>query len=189
MASPEGFSIGINETQYLANGVRVSSAGKFEERERPGETALHEAEHAVVAEENGTAVVSATIVPGEGYSGLTMLSKTDAVAAAAPHSNGRRGTSWDMQIVRRMGSESAAIHAAQHILAGNKEKVDEVASILEKKKTIGRTEVRDAMDGVYKKEREAVTVWLRDPAGRERKLTDVRVVEGKLIIPGEWVTL
>jgi hypothetical protein len=189
MASPEGFSLGINETKYFASGFRLSSFGSSETTITPGETALHEAEHAVVAEDNGTAALSATIVAGEGYLGLTQLSRSDPVAAAAPHANGRDGTGWDMHIVRSHGNEHGSLHAAKHILAGSKEKVFEVASVLQEKKTIGRSEIRSAMEGEYKRKREAVTVWLRDPKGNERKLTDLKVEKGRVMIPGEWVTI
>ena len=109
----------------------------------------HEADHVVVGVENGTPVVLATIVPNaaNGSLGETHFSRPDAVAAAAPHARGRRGTGYDMHIVAALGvSESSAMATASRILSANQHKVDEVAAELAEKKTLNRWEILEAMD-------------------------------------------
>ena len=107
----------------------------------PGRTATHEAMHVIGAKKNRTGVESATIVAGDGYLGLTILSKPDAVAAMAPHSMGAGGTGHDVFIAGHIGNAGAAESAARGIIRSNMDEVHAVAVALEKKKTITSADI------------------------------------------------
>jgi len=81
MRGPEG-AVSINQTKYYDR-FRVTVESLPAKRKTGGSTAIHEARHAVAAIANGTAVKSATIVPGPGYLGLTELSRPDPCSCSS----------------------------------------------------------------------------------------------------------
>lgn len=116
---------------------------------RASATALHEARHAVTAERNGTSVLYATVVPGNGSLGLTALSSFDATAAAAPHAYGDGGTSADVLMIQEAGhSVESAGAAARSILASREAQlmVDAVATALDRHGTVGGNDIRGIME-------------------------------------------
>src|SRR5690349_20517754 len=92
---PHNFNIEANRPpQALMPGI-IASLEMLEQkpqRKPTNGTARHEAKHVVAAMETGTSVSKVTIIPGEGYLGLTVLSSPNAIAALAPHSTGESGT-------------------------------------------------------------------------------------------------
>ncbi len=191
MRSPEAM-IGVDQTQYI-NNFRISvSMAKLETPQVPlGDTAIHEAKHAVAAIHNGTDVRSVTISPGPGYLGLTELSRPDAVAAAAPHATGCSGTGHDVHIVGAMGHDIDSVSSiARSIIANNYDQVEAVALHLEEKRTISGYDVLGAMHGVTKEKKtsEKATVFMKAPDGSER-LAKVDVQNDKVMVPGEWMRL
>lgn len=170
------------------NGFRVEAHALHRRKPTPSETAYHEAEHSVVAEKNGTFVKRATIVPGPGYGGLTEMTRPDPIAAAAPHAQGRSGTSYDVFIIGLMGvSVGSAASAAQSILRGNQEHVEAVASELEDKRTLSGEEIRQVMTDVEKGKE--VVVFIRSPKGEEQRISERSRHKAPVEIPKELVTL
>ncbi|GEM_PF-3363308 len=194
MRGAETLSIPVTEkAKYFPDGTIVGVTAEKKEKKRtiPGGTAKHEAMHAVAAEENGTSVSLATIVPGEGYLGLTVLSRPDAVAAAAPHAHGHSGTSHDMKIVEFMGvSPSAASNAARNIIGRNSHKVEAVASHLQDNKSLSGFEVRNTMSDAEEELRNPVyeaIVTVKNPLGEVRKFDRIEARNSTVMVPGEWV--
>ena len=177
------FDIAIGKTNYI-DGLQIS-INRTRRKVSPSGTAIHEAKHVVAARHNGTGIRMATIHPGVGYSGMTELSRPDAVAALAPHATGEGGTSWDVQIAEDIGSAGAA-GAARAIINSNMEEVFAVAEALEEQKTITGTGVEKAISDMDK---EDVSISIVDVAGNFKELSQT-VTKGEiLMIPGEWVTL
>ncbi len=167
--NPEAFSISVGQKVHLDNGVQVEAWFLRPRRLTPGDTAEHEAKHAVVAEKNGTSVETVTIIPGPGYYGLTRLARPDPVAAAAAHADGHSGTSHDVFIIGLMGAGvGSAMGAAAGILGTSREEVEEVAARLEDKKSMGGHEVREAMADA--KKGKEVVVFMRSPDGKRKTI-------------------
>jgi hypothetical protein len=159
----------------LENGVKVLARviDDKPKRPNPGNTALHEAKHALIAEKRGNTVKRVSIMPTADYNGVTELSRPDPVAAAGPHADGMSGTGWDVHIIRAMGTdEHTAGAAAKSILSGNEEEVYSIAQLLEERGAIGSGEVRSAMDEVHQPKREKVELRIIDPKGEEKTLNE-----------------
>lgn len=185
------YFIGVNQTQYI-NDSRLSAERQSTNVRKvvPGETAIHEAKHAVAAVVNGTPVKEVTIIPGPGYLGLTELGRPDPIAAAAPYATGSKGGEYDVSVIPLMGGDvNSASSAGRSIIYGNPEAVEEVASVVEERKTITGYEVKQAMNrvGNKRKEGEKATVFIKNPDGREQRITDVNVKNGVVMVPGEWI--
>jgi hypothetical protein len=191
MSNLEHGCIGINSTHFFADGSKASAqfvARQVFRRKNPGETALHEAEHAVVAEANGTAVKRVTTVPGSGYLGLTELSRFDPLAAVAPHANGRNGTAHDLVMVSHAGADShAATHAARHILREKRTHILEVAQTLEERRTIGRSEVLEAID-IAENGREVI-IFIEKSNGSQKKISGIKTKDAHIPIRQEWFVI
>ncbi len=185
MPGPE-VRIGINETQYLGK-IKVTAEVEKKEKVIPSSVARHEAKHAVAAEFNGTRVISATIIPGPGYLGLTRLSRPDAIAAAAPHATGSSGTSHDMRIVGLMGHDAAAVSsAARAIIDKNHEQVEAVATILEEKGTVTGSEIQYAIRDAEKKE-DRVKIIVENLEDGDRTTETATATKGIVVFRSEWV--
>jgi len=154
----------------------------------PGRTATHEAMHVIGAKKNRTGVESATIVAGDGYLGLTILSKPDAVAAMAPHSMGAGGTGHDVFIAGHIGNAGAAESAARGIIRSNMDEVHAVAVALEKKKTITSADIDEAIDEVKNPKPQIVTLTIESEEGELRE-KEVEIIDNVIMFPGEWVDL
>lgn len=181
-------SITANRSRYI-EGFKFSIEPQTPVKKTiPGSTAIHEAMHAVAALENGTSVDSVTIVPGDGYLGLTKLGKADAVAAMAPHSMGKAGTGHDVFIAGIIGNAGAAESVARGIINSNMDKVEAVASVLEEKRTIGSGEIHSAIDEIKNPKPISVTLFIESPTGEQRK-ERVEVRDNIVMVPGVWVNV
>jgi hypothetical protein len=193
MPSPEAF-IGLSEHQYL-NGhqITVQVEKETEQVHRPAsDTSRHEATHAVVAKLTGTSVKVATIEPTGTSLGHVELDRPNAIAAAAPHADGCSGTSHDVHIIALMGQDvQSASKVATGIVGNSRKEIAAVASLLDKKRTIGDYYIEEAMASVGRKEQEGekVTVSIKAPDGKEKILKDVSSRDGQVMVPGEWVAL
>lgn len=180
-------SIGIKNTWYSSNGFRLSSKPteqNVRSRRVAGRTARHEAKHAFPNPDN---VKTVTIIPGPGYFGLTELHIPDPVAALAPDATGEDGTGWDVRAAISItgGNIGPASNVAKSIVNENAEEVEEVASVLEEKKTISGYEVKQAIDNVRNKRKvgEKATLFIKSPEGFEQRIPDVDVRNGIVILP------
>lgn len=183
MGGPEG-RIGINETKYFGN-TKITAIAEPKKTVIAGETAEHEATHAVTAIKNGTSVRMATNIAGDGYLGATFLSRPDAVAAAAPHAVGHRGTGHDVSIVHAIGNHGA-FSAARTIVAMNHDNISAVAALIEEKGTVSGGEIEATMDAVDKKE-EKVTIVVEDITAGKRKQEKVIASKGVVVFKSEWL--
>lgn len=175
----------FNRTTYLEDGSKVVAyrQKKQERRRTPGTTARHEIRHAFVAEKrNPGSLRRASIVPGPGYLGITEISKMDPAAAAAAHAEGMSGTSWDMHIVRSMGeTPQSACATARAVMSGYEEEMDDLAAILEERKTMTGSEIRHEM-GAFKHTNEVV-LYILSPRGEETKI--VKPSSEAILLPTE----
>ena len=158
-------------TQELEDGTTVSAQRIEEPRVVPGSVAEHEAAHVVASGE----IVMATIIPSGDASGTTQPVKMTAAAAAAAEAMGHDGTGWDMYLTKYvLGVDpGVAKSAARSALSGRAEEMYEVASILQKRKTItqvdveeARQNVRDRRQGIFPVEIKIIT-----PDGKISRLT------------------
>jgi ATP-dependent Zn protease len=175
-----GINIAIGRTTFLENGFRVIAQEQHPRRnkKKPGETAYHEAEHAVIEPHH---VKNVSIVPGTGYNGITEMTKMSATVALGPHSRGRKGTGWDRFIASQMGVNiSAAESAARAILASKEHEVEEVAYALEERKTLSGTELMAVIRSVD--EGRDITVFIKAPDGAERSITQ-KTSENTIFLP------
>lgn len=142
-------SVPVDQTTQVGNcrvDIRSDRSLARQRRRRPGNTAIHEAIHAVVAKRNGTEVVKATNIAGEGYLGLTQTVTPDAIAAIAPHAAGMSGAHHDRNIVRALGHDEGAVAGiALGVINSNKEEIDEVATTIEEKGTAHTPDINLAM--------------------------------------------
>lgn len=163
-------SIDIKGTWYSPDGFQINAKPKEQSTTRRkvgGRTARHEAKHALPNPDN---VKSVTIIPGPGYRGLTELYIPDPVAALAPHATGEDGTGQDVMVASFITNNvSAAENAARGIVNNNTEEIEEIASVLEEKKTITGNEVKKAIHNVRnrKEEVQLATVFIKSPDGSE----------------------
>ena len=179
--------IPIGKTTFI-EGLKIFAEAPIQKpKTRPGGTALHEAMHVIAANENGTGVESATIIPGDGYLGLTKLSRPDAVAAMGPHSMGASGTSFDVFIAGQIGNAGAAESAARGIINSNMDKVEAVASVLEEKGTIGGSEISQAIREVEHPTPQLATIFIEAPTGETQKLSNLEIHDGAIKINEEIV--
>lgn len=154
------------------NGVTVQ-ARIIEPLKRPipGETAEHEAAHVVAAGE----IVYATIIPSGNALGATKPVRMTAAAAAAAEAMGHSGTGWDMFLTEHyLGVDPGiAKSAAKAALSGRQEEIEEVASLLEERKTIGQGDVDQARRNVEKRRDgiHPVEVQISSPEGQTKVVT------------------
>ena len=80
---------------------------------------------------------------------------------------------------------SSAENVARRLTNENPEEIEEVASVLEEKKTITGYEVKQAISSVRnrREEREKATVFIKSPEGLEQQIPDVDVKSGIVILP------
>lgn len=126
----------------------------------------------MAAELNGTYVLYATVIPGKGYLGLTVLSGFDAVAVAAPHAHGDGGTGADVAMIREAGhSVGNASSSARNILASREAQlmVHAIATALTRYGTISGEDGRSIIRHI--KEGELLEITVIPPRGNQRKLT------------------
>lgn len=180
----------INETRYTNIGYEITAKREepitHKRRVVPGDTAIHEATHAVPAAINGTPIEQVSIIPGPGYLGITKLGRPDAISALAPHATGASGTGHDVFIASLMVPNiSSAENVARSIVYNNKEKINEVATDLEENKTMSGSQVKAAMDRVDKKkvEGDKATVFIKNPDGFEQRIPDLDIRDGIVILP------
>lgn len=181
-------SITANRPQYI-EGFKFSIEPQTSVKKTiPGSTAVHEAMHVVAALENGTGVDSATIVSGNGYLGLTRLTKPDAVAAMAPHAMGSGGTGHDVFIAGIIGNAGAAESAARGIINSNMDKVEAVATVLEENRTIGSGEINSAINEITNPKPRMATLFIETPTGEQIK-ERVEVRDNIVMVPNVWYQL
>lgn len=172
----------------VLQGARATLELEARERRRPvNGTARHEAKHVVAALETGTQVSKVTIVPGEGYLGLTELLAPNAIAALAPHETGESGTSWDVHIAERIGAHGAA-QAARSIIENNMDKVDAVACALEDYNTLDSFGIKRAINDLKKPTEQFGILRLELPTG-EKVEDKVQVRDNIIMNEGVWYSL
>lgn len=185
--------VDIKKGWYGNNGFQIGAKPETPDADKrrvvPSDTALHEATHTVPALVNGTPVEEVSIVPGPGYLGITKLGRPDPIAALAPHSTGHNGTGHDVFIASLMVNDiGPASNVAKSIAQSRQKEIAAVASLLEEKGTITGYEAKEAMDSVdRKKEENKATVFIKSPDGSEKRIPDVNVDNGVVIVPQEWV--
>ncbi len=181
--------IGIDGTNYI-NGAKVTVAPVAEApKPKAGDTAKHEATHAVVAEATGTAVDYMTIVPDrkKGYKGLTVLREPNSIVAAAPHGVGHKGTSHDMRVATFIsGNPEEAAKIGKKIAEKNEDKISAVASELESKKNLSGNEVRTIMDKAERQEKK-VNVVIENPDGTKKEIKNQTSERGVVVFDRKWV--
>lgn len=97
-----GKKIYFNEAQIEVNYAEDPFA-------EASDVAWHEAEHVVAGIDDGAYLELVSVKPGPGYLGITRFNRYTPAGAAAPHANGRRGTSHDLNVIRMHGdSETSA---------------------------------------------------------------------------------
>lgn len=195
MGSPESLSFAPQaSTRFLENGTKLSLVTTEKSLEEPSnDTAIHEAQHVVAAEVNGTDIVMTTINPEGDSLGRTLPSRMDAIAAIAAHAMGGRGTGHDRRVVRFMGhDESSVAGVARSILTKNVHKVKAVARELEKKRTIFGSEIKSVMQEADDDKRlgpkKSVDVYVKTPDGSEQKFTKDNIRNENIMVPGDWIT-
>lgn len=184
--------IAVNKSIYLENGCKVEAVAVKKPKKIiiPSQTALHETEHAYVAEKLGTGVRLVTIVPGPGYLGLTVLEEFNEVAAVAPHVNGRGGTGQDMLNARLSGTdENVAMSVARSITDPNREEINDLAGELQEKNTMTGAELRSSINSNSKKKNLEATVFIKLPSGEERKYEGFDVEKETVLVPDEIVDI
>ncbi|HYM65506.1 MAG TPA: hypothetical protein VES68_03425 [Candidatus Sulfotelmatobacter sp.] len=180
--------IEAGRTQYI-EGFKINvEIVKPKNKTIPGGTAIHEAMHVVGAIENGTGVKSATIIPGDGYLGLTELSRPDAVAAMAPHSMGASGTGYDVYVAGLMGNAGSSESAARGIISANMDKVEAVATVLEEKGTITTGDINEAVDELKSPKPKIGTLSIQSKNGEQRK-ERVEIRDNIVIVPDKLIEI
>lgn len=186
---PDRINVPIGGHEFLEDGSEVRAelndefAGVV-----PNETDYHETEHSVAAVEDNTGIKKVTTIPGPGYLGLTEPTSFSAVAAVAPHANGRGGTGHDLFVAEMMGADiGAAERAARSILAQKQEHIEAVARHLHVRRTLTGSEIEIIMDDVDRGDKVDVTV--KRPDGEVRRFPGLRTHEPTVMIPGELITL
>lgn len=129
----------------IVKGTEVVATKIYPQRIIPGNTARHEAAH-IVAAESGGGIKTATIIRRGNVLGSVEPSRISAKTGAAAAALGFDGTPWDKFVVEYgLGvSWSEAKSAARAELAGQEEFMEEVASTLQKEKTINQNHVDGA---------------------------------------------
>lgn len=149
----------------------------------PSDTAHHEATHSVVALANGTGVKSASVIPGDGYLGITELTRFDAVAAVAPHAIGHDGTGWDLYITQAQGhGVDNAASVAKSIVSGERDIIQEVAAHLDEKGSLSGGEIEAIRQDV--KKGESVTVTVKGDNNTE-EVIQMRATDGVVMLPSK----
>lgn len=111
-----------------------------------GKTAIHEAKHLVLLIANGIGAKSGTIVGTSEYNGMVEPNGWDPIAAIGPDADGDSGGSHDRRLVILHGHDVGTVGAvARSMLRGLKRKVNVVAGLLERKRTISGYEAEQAM--------------------------------------------
>lgn len=106
------------------------------------EVDIHESEHIAPDPSN---VRRATVRPGRWYSGLTELYTYNAIQAAAPHANGRRGTRHDLMTLEAYGHDvNSAVAGAGQVIGRLYRKVLYIAARLHSKGEISGYEAEEA---------------------------------------------
>ncbi len=150
------------------------------ENVEPGETADHEARHAVAGAEDGILPKLASRIPGPGYLGKTEFPLFSAAAAMAPDAHGCNGTGYDVALVRAMGQDpGAAAAAARSLLSGKEEIIHAVAALIEVKGTAYGHEISEAM---FSAANPRVNVEITDPSGQSSRYSE-RLKGSSNIIP------
>jgi hypothetical protein len=118
-------------------------------RPRPGSTAQHEAAHVVASGK----IKSATIIPSGNALGTTIPEVMTAAGAAAAAAMGHDGVGWDLFVTEQMlgVDEQTAKAKARQALSGKQEEMNEVAIILEERKTISQSDVEEARENVKRR--------------------------------------
>lgn len=140
------------------------------------ETAIHEAEHAVVAIEKGVPVLVATIIPehkhGRNTAGhvITENSDDDTSAIISASSYGRPGSGSDRTDVERehgKGSFEKYGQIATGIISKNKKKVERVANALMREKKLTGDKIQKVMNQSNPRDIENACIRVVRPDGRE----------------------
>lgn len=156
----------INTTTKLESGTVISVQQKEVKLPIPNDTEIHEAKHAILAKPGE--IVLVTSIPEGNALGQTILRNADPIAAAGPASDGHSGVSFDEYQIIRMGYNPEAMKAAARSeLKWLGEEVNQIASDLHVKRTMGQADidhskqkVADRKSGIFE-----VEVHITKPEG------------------------
>jgi len=172
----------------VLEGARATLEIEAQKKRKPvNGTARHEAKHVIAALETGTQVAKVTIIPGEGYLGLTELMAPNAIAALAPHATGESGTGWDVHIAERIGAHGAE-SAARSIIENNMDQVDAVACALEDQNTLDSFGIRRAINEAKKPKEQFGILKLELPTGGKVE-GEVKVRDNVIMDENVWYSL
>lgn len=187
MASPEMLRIPVGQKLSFGNSSIEVTSNLLSSNSHPSDTAEHESTHAVVAIAHGTDVESASVIPGDGYLGITKLTKFDAVAAVAPHAMGHDGTGWDLYITKAQGhSPDHAGSVARSYATTEKNVILEVAAHLDAKGAMSGSEIKTIREDL--KQGESVTVKHTDEKGNVETI-ETRAEDGIVMFPSRLYNL
>lgn len=169
----------IDRPTYLSDGTKViATIIDPIPYSPPGQTELHEAEHAIPAIDK---VVEISSIPERNSLGHTRFSSFDAAAAGAPHANGRRGTSFDLWLIQAHGHNiSSAIAAGGAALSGKEKHVNRLAGALAVKREMSGSEAKKVYDRV--ENGESVIVIFERKDGTTEETVEHGVKEEVLMI-------
>lgn len=175
---------------YESGAVVEAKRVDVTKRPEPGKVARHEAAHVIAAGE----IVSATIIPSGNARGITQPVKMTAATAAAAEALGYDGTGWDMYLTKHIlnTDPNVAKSAARAAMSGKDEEMQEVATLLEERKTIGQKDVEEAVRSVDNRRKgiHPVEVQITSPEGKTQVIADLSFrgeikIQDKLLIPAK----
>ena len=165
------FTTTASTERTFEDGTTVSARKVEAKRPTPGPVAQHEATHVIAAGK----IVSATIIPSGDALGTTQPVKMTAAAAAAAEASGHDGTGWDMYLTEHiLGVDPGVAKSAARIaLSGKEEELQEVATMLQERGTIGQTDVKQARQNVSDRNQGIfpIEVEIITPDGQRRSIT------------------
>lgn len=175
-------------SQFYENGVSLTVSKIINRLPIAGSVANHEAAHIVVA---GT-IRRATIIRSGNALGTTEPVKMTAAAAAAAAAMGYGGFGWDKFLTENylgVAFESAKAQARAK-LKGREEVRQEIATLLQIRKTIGQTDVDEAYENVRLRRNGIYPVEIKVfyKKGPIRRYT-AKSYHEQVLIPGEWLNL
>lgn len=172
----------------------VSSASEINDQplKPPSKTAILEAKHLVIAKHRKIPIKKGTIVPQGDALGSVQLETFDEVVAGAHIGE---GSSWDeLMIELHGGNVRKAKKEAKAITSARNKEVEGVAHALDKKQTIGDSEVTEVFHDVRldktRGPKTELTLYVKNPDGNEQKFSGVvRSKDEIVMLPGQDFTL
>lgn len=188
MGSPE-IAVAVGRKQFIGSAeVEVVQKGPdARPHTRASRTARAEGAHITVAHNLNIETRWATVIPNHrtGSAGAMM---PDVMHPTIAMAHAGMGDSHDRRIVLSMGAnpESHA-RAAQLILLNDSETHEDVSTALDKRGTMGRSEILSVINKSREdaKERKIpkATIFIKSANGRQTQIDNVRVEGGSVVLP------